>query len=166
VTSIRDIWAVGDDHCGPGCGDEYVAHWDGTRWQTVPSPTAPCTGDDNLSGVSALAANSVWIVGNDQCDQLVEHWDGLHLRLVQLPKQLRGNFIGAADVDAPSATNVWAVGHGIERWNGTRWTLLPMSGLQQPDSLSGVAVPSPTTAWVIGIPTHAYTTGFIAHYVR
>ena len=61
--SPTDIWVVGEDHCGPGCGDEYVARWDGQQWHSVPYPSAPCAGDDSLDGVAAVAPNSVWIVG-------------------------------------------------------------------------------------------------------
>jgi hypothetical protein len=162
VISSHDIWVVGDDSCGPGCGNEYVADWNGNKWQAVPYPSAPCTGDDSLNGVSAVAANSVWIVGYDQCTTLVEHWNGSKLQLTGHC----GCFIYAVDLDASSPTNVWAVGHGIERWNGTRWATVSMSGLQQPDSLSRVAVTSPTTAWVIGTPTHPYSSAIVAHYTR
>jgi hypothetical protein len=77
-----------------------------------------------------------------------------------LPKKLRGNYVGSDDVDASSPTNVWAVGHGIERWNGRRWSLVSSTGPQGAEYLDGVDVISPKTAWVIG----GYPDAVVARY--
>lgn len=158
AASSTDLWVVGEDHCGPGCGDEYVAHWNGKDWQSVPYPTAPCAGDDRFLGVAAVAPRDVWIVGADQCAQLLEHWDGTRLRLVRHPT------VWVDDVDASSPTNVWAVGQGAERWNGARWIAVATPPLLKDYGVVGVEVVSPRV--VVAAGANVLSNGFIAVYTR
>src|SRR5256714_8174769 len=61
AASRSDIWAVGT--AGPeGSQRTLMAHWDGIRWQIVPSPNPPAF-DDRLFGVVAITANDAWAVG-------------------------------------------------------------------------------------------------------
>jgi hypothetical protein len=86
AASRSDIWAVGT--AGPeGSQRTLTAHWDGIRWQIVPSPNPLSFGDgllgigDRLFGVVAIAANDAWAVGatlnrsSSRLEQpLIEHW--------------------------------------------------------------------------------------------
>ena len=75
--SASDVWAVG--YALDVTGDIPVAktlwmHWDGTRWSTVPSPSAG-TGDNLLDSVIAPAGTSdVWASGVSANGTLVEHY--------------------------------------------------------------------------------------------
>jgi hypothetical protein len=60
AASRSDIWAVGT--AGPE-GSQRTVHWDGIRWQIVPSPNPPGSGD-RLFGVVAITANDAWAVGD------------------------------------------------------------------------------------------------------
>jgi hypothetical protein len=61
AASRSDIWAVGT--AGPeGSPRTLTAHWDGIRWQIVPSPNPPVF-EDRLFGVVAITANEAWAVG-------------------------------------------------------------------------------------------------------
>ena len=66
--SASDAWAAGyycTGHCGgPAETDRtLIAHWDGTTWAQVPSPS-PGTTVSRLSSVSADSATDVWAAGN------------------------------------------------------------------------------------------------------
>jgi hypothetical protein len=68
AASRSDIWAVGT--AGPeGSPRTLTAHWDGIRWQIVPSPNPLGFGDgllgigERLFGVVAITANEAWAVG-------------------------------------------------------------------------------------------------------
>jgi hypothetical protein len=90
----------------------------GSLWQYVPSPN-PSTvsvSNDVLEGVSALADNNVWAVGNDSSSvgnnvkhTLVEHWNGTAWSVVPSPNVgTQGSEL--LGVVAISSTDAWAVG--------------------------------------------------------
>ncbi len=82
-------------------------------------------------------------------------------------------------VAAGSATSAWAVGYDgyngnfrtlIQRWNGTRWAVVPSPSIGPLDSvLSGVATQSATSAWAVGytsvnVPPRIYHRALIEHW--
>jgi hypothetical protein len=132
-TSPRDVWAVGyfDDpdlttgnSVTPQQGS-LIVHWNGRRWTVVPTPRGPdctpnmdtCYGGDHLTGVTAIASDNAWVVGERlhfwwdngvgkaTSLPLVEHWDGHRWSVVHVPGYRPLN-----DIVAVSPTNVWAVG--------------------------------------------------------
>jgi hypothetical protein len=60
--SADDVWAVGwtGGNSGP---ITLIEHWNGSTWSVVPSPNPSAT-DNHLWGVTALATNNVWAVGD------------------------------------------------------------------------------------------------------
>lgn len=67
AVSPANIWGVGShlDRVGRGQAvtQILIVHWDGNRWQTVPSPN-PATADNRLTGVTAVpGSTSLWAVG-------------------------------------------------------------------------------------------------------
>jgi hypothetical protein len=80
VISRNDIWAVGgaspDSHLH--CLSE---HWDGAKWSIVASPDPPNPkggSDPFLVSISAVAADSIWAVGNHDSRSpgaFAEHWN-------------------------------------------------------------------------------------------
>ena len=77
----NDVWTVGYYRDSDFIQHTLVEHWNGTAWTVVPSPNVGIS-NNQLYGVSALAANDVWAVGEfldsdlDVEQTLVEHWDG------------------------------------------------------------------------------------------
>src|SRR5262249_29708292 len=79
--SRTDAWAVGWSVSFGGSGYKTLAeHWDGTRWSVVPTANTAMR-NNTLRGVSVLAPDDVWAVGQQDDGSgnamtLVEHWDG------------------------------------------------------------------------------------------
>jgi hypothetical protein len=61
IVSSRNVWAVGYYEPAGGLTQTLIEHWDGTKWQVVPSPHAG--GADGLSGVATFPAGVAWAVG-------------------------------------------------------------------------------------------------------
>ncbi|HEY3907167.1 MAG TPA: hypothetical protein VGM14_24890 [Streptosporangiaceae bacterium] len=68
VTSARNAWAVGETR-----SKTVILHWNGTRWQRLPSPS-PGSGAV-LSGVSATSTANAWAVGLVGSRSLAERWN-------------------------------------------------------------------------------------------
>jgi hypothetical protein len=104
-SSPTDLWAVGyrEIEQGESIVDAPLAeHWDGSRW----------TRDTSLPGlefygVSALAPDDAWAVGNGYGPQLILHWDGQGWTTVPTPSPGAGQL---SAIDASSPTDLWAVG--------------------------------------------------------
>ena len=125
-----DLWAVGEDAYGL---QQYIEHRDGSTWSVVSSPD-----NGSLTGVSVVAANDVWAVGNG-----VEHWDGAVWSMVTTPNV--GTLHG---VKALSANDAWAVGDsGFLHWDGVTWTLVngPVTGV-----LVGIDASASNDVWAVG----------------
>jgi hypothetical protein len=170
VTAIapNDAWAVGSDTLER----TLAAHWNGTRWTIVPTPSphdglAPA---NDLTGVTAVAANDVWASGyegnvNGQNFQkpYMLHWNGTGWALTFTPN-LGGEGSRLNATTALSAADVWAVGQTqdlngriftfTQQFDGAAWTTVPSPspGGQFPiDSLHGVAVAGPGALWAVGV---------------
>lgn len=117
ATSANDIWAVGYSQWSYFYGYRYAPltyHWDGSRWNWVPNAGAL---DENLFGVTAIAPNDVWVVGDNGQTQ---HWNGADWSRVAAPYPgLGGRFNGVA---AASTSDVWAVGSFSDGNQWLTWT--------------------------------------------
>jgi len=160
----NDVWAVGGYlDCGAGCPfQNFTMHWDGTRWNYIPSPNVG-TLDNTLYSVSAISANEVWAVGyyripNGTYQTLTMRWDGSAWSYIPSPN------IGSAHnylygVSAISSSDIWAVGYTVRsgvlealalRWNGQEWSIVsvPRPGIGQ--RLYAVAALSTNNVWAVG----------------
>ena len=164
AVSAADAWAVGS--ITPPQGRNFrtlVAHWDGTRWARVPSPSPGEPAVAILAGVSAVSAADAWAVGfygTAGLRTLVLHWDGT--RWARVPSPNPGAPVSStalAGVSAVSASSAWAVGaYGntektlVLRWNGTRWAQVPSPspGGAQGTQLLGVTSLPQGGAWAVG----------------
>ena len=108
----RNVWAVGGSFDGSG-NATLIEHWDGTSWSVVASPSP---GRFNaLLGVSAVAQDDVWAVGNGTTNPalpfaaqtLVEHWDGSSWSIVPSPTRDDGSSLAAVVFGTGER---WAVG--------------------------------------------------------
>jgi hypothetical protein len=158
VINANDIWAVGSWQSSSSSGT-LAEHWNGTQWSIVPTPN---TGGQ-LTGVSAAASNNVWAVGSISNSQsVVEHWDGSAWSTVTIP--LPGDLQDVTtSVVAISSTDAWIIGYyrnsggsGVteplfEHWNGTSWTVDPITNAGWGDSeLQSVSASSSTNIWAVG----------------
>jgi hypothetical protein len=120
----------------------------------------------DLSAVTALSRNDIWVVGGFYVPArdphaLLEHWNGSQWCIRPDPYPITGmagtESVTLRAVAAASTNDVWAVGNVddvpvghalIEHWNGSRWSVTPnpING----GVLEGVAAISSTDAWAVG----------------
>jgi hypothetical protein len=167
ATSPTNAWAVGDYSNGTA-RQTLIAHWNGSSWKRVPSPSpGGSSRDDYLFGVAAASATNVWAAGDyfkGTADRtLVEHWNGSGWKLQRTPN-VGGSatYNDLSGVVAASPTDAWAVGGYytgtgyktlVVHWNGTAWSLQPSPNpghASLSDYLDGVAATSSTNAWAVG----------------
>lgn len=163
AVSSDDVWVVGhwlnDTALTAGT---LIEHWDGTSWSVVASPNPGMF--NALYGVSAVAADDVWAVGDkwlswSQKVPLILHFDGRAWTEVNYPAIDYGEL---ASVFALGPDDVWAVGvqgvssTGIEaltlHFNGTSWSeaAVPFEpgGYTALYSVSGAAADD---VWAVGV---------------
>jgi hypothetical protein len=170
ASSPTDVWAVG--HIVPDFGIQQSAtlieHWDGTSWNVVNSPD-PGQSDNVLSGISSLSPTDAWAVGTfDSIGQspvkaLIAHWDGTSWSPVNAANP--GSSLNVLNaVVALSPHLAWAVGYTqvgnftsrtlSERWNGSRWVVVPSPNVgRSDDNLFNAVAQLPGTAhvWAVGL---------------
>jgi hypothetical protein len=171
--SATDIWAVGSFNANQSTSTQartLAMHFDGTAWTVVPTPTGTTvTVNTELKGVTAVAANDVWSVGQASSSigatipnpLVIQHWNGRVWSTVATPA-LQGDLTGVA---ARSATDVWAVGDLVDgsgtiptdrtltlHWNGSAWSVVDSPNGASGDSLlNGVsATPGGGDLWAAG----------------
>jgi hypothetical protein len=134
ATSAANAWAVGFTGGITDLARTVTLHWDGRKWQRVPSqdPQLGSEGDGFL-GVSASSARRAWAVGGGFSGLdgaiMIERWNGSSWRAVPTPV-CSGNLDGVSI--GPSGPG-WAVGQTLAaseaegtqtlilRWDGTAW---------------------------------------------
>ncbi len=176
VLSPSNAWAVGTAAWNSSLAIDssftmgLVEHWDGTRWNvvTLPSPVPSLTaaawsilnsptaalptqaiGSWSLSGIDALSASNIWVVGSETPNvtttlseprTLVEHWNGSTWNIVPTPdltlnEPMFDNSRRATDsltaITGTSSDNLWAVGGALPQgtltlhWDGSSWKIIP-----------------------------------------
>ena len=117
--SANDIWAVGYQVAtSQSYAHSLIEHWDGSHWSVVPA--APTINNvDTLYGVTAIAPNNIWAVGeyagsSNQNPMLIEHWNGKKWSVVSGPKSESTAILSSA-ARIPGTTSVWAVGNDATR---------------------------------------------------
>lgn len=113
-----DVWAAGvaQDTSGSGIAQRsLLMHWNGTTWQTVPTPQAETGSDDLLLSLAAVSPASVWAVGYYYSPTSGTHEPLLlHAAGGTLTKNPSPNIADPAlltGVSALSGGTVWAVGY-------------------------------------------------------
>jgi hypothetical protein len=150
-----------------------AAHWNGTRWALVPTPS-PRDGNNvinSLTGVAAVSADNVYASGYEGNVKsgnfqkpYVLHWNGSAWSLTTLPN-IGGEGSRLSAITALSANDLWAVGDTQEgdgsiltlaaHFNGTTWSLVPtpdpgQQGTLISNSLSAAVSPAPGVVWALG----------------
>lgn len=137
------------------------------KWSLVPSPS-PGPGVNNLYGVSAVATNDVWAVGDADTsgggggfNPLTEQWNGSQWSAVPSPIAPGSYASILYSVSATSSTNAWAAGYYtlpsggsytyIEHWDGSQWHITPSpSPGPSVGILYGISTISSTNVWAVG----------------
>jgi len=146
-------------------GTSLIIHWDGQEWSVVDNPHPGNHGV--LYGVSAIATDDVWAVGNSYFDGLqqsvVEHWDGQEWSVIASANV--GPFLNTfLNIWATSTTDIWAVGYHLAvfgfsevyqtsmiHWDGEEWTVSPTPDQNQLNNyLWDVVGLSGSDAWAVG----------------
>ena len=174
AASPTDIWAVGSlTDQTTGSIQTLVEHFDGVQWSIMPSPNRVIGDLDQniLNGVVAASPTDVTAVGFvlnaaiPNALTLVEHWDGARWSLAPSPNVATApgdaNHLNAVAMVSP--TDIYAVGwfedaatggqHTtlIERFDGSRWTIIPSPTKSLAQHLNGAgALPGTRNVWVGG----------------
>jgi hypothetical protein len=167
-----DVWAVGAWYRPSATPGTLTEHWDGTRWNRVPSPNAT-GGYNELYGAAAISSADVWAVGYHNIalygseKTMALHWNGSAWRIVPT-RNIGRNANEFRAVAAIASNDVWAVGFGrstsnrvgvplAEHWDGTRWSLVPTPKLGRGFGIfNGVVALATNDVWAVG--AHADTT--------
>ncbi len=130
-----DVWAAGSaGGVAVAVGASYVAHWNGSSWQHIPTPH-PGFGE-MLRDVVALAPDDVWVSGHYDVSPpeggpvltfpLFLHWDGSAWTQFQSPAY-------AEDLVALAPDDIYGVeGTQLVHWDGSAWSLV--AELDVPDA--------------------------------
>ncbi len=167
ATASNDVWAVGV-YASAGQERTFTAHWDGRAWKTTTSPNIGKYHNE-LNAVTAISATDVWAVGSyysattSTYQPLALHWNGLSWRTVSVPAPVPSYVASLGGIGAVSSKEVWAVGayQGsgsyktlTERWDGTRWRIVPSPNVTVLGTTSGVlgaiAIGSAANIWAVG----------------
>jgi hypothetical protein len=154
AVSSNNVWAVGDyDINATNLNDSatLAEHWNGTSWSKVATAN-PSVGAD-FFGVTTIAANDVWAVGEYfnfntfSWNTLTEHYNGSTWSVVASADSSTSDYNELDTISAFSSTDIWAVGFHApvdingnlgtfqalaEHWNGSGWTLVAT-----PDTATG-----------------------------
>lgn len=172
--SPRDVWVVGTVQ-----SHSIAYHWDGAFWtKTKVRHNTRELGYNSLSSIDAVDRDELWTVGShsnsgDKRSPMIQSWQGDHWKLED-PVPPPFAYVWLEDVEAVARAQVWVVGWGskrvgssgfIERWNGSRWALMPVGNLPRSSEFEGVGASSATDAWVVGNAyASAGTKALIAHW--
>ena len=146
--SPTSCFAVGN-YSTSSASKSLIEHWNGRSWSIMTSPAPPSGAfDTRLNGVSCVSSTNCFAVGAYSTaaaeNTLAEHWNGKLWSIVASPNPTGADvsdLIGVSCLDAKNCTAVGiALGRNaaqalVERWNGTRWSLVP--------------TPNPTGAFLI-----------------
>jgi hypothetical protein len=108
--SPTDAWAIA------AVGKHNPAsleHWNGTTWATVALPVTT-----TLHGLSAIAANDVWAVGDDG---VTLNYNGSSWTQVANPAGQQADLAGVTALTAHDVQVVSIDGNVTEQWNGSQW---------------------------------------------
>jgi hypothetical protein len=165
ASSASDAWAVGFTKMVSAAGrNPLAAHWNGSSWAIVPTPTLTGGAKSTLSGVVALSATNAWAVGKGRNGAaLAEHWNGTAWAVVPVPTPAGSASSQLSGISALSPSNLWAVGSVatvvgttvqtrtlVEHWNGTTWGIVTSRNASNSNLLTGVAAVAGNNVWAVG----------------
>jgi len=188
AVGTNDIWAVGFSGATPGArgfslGQTLIEHWDGARWQVIPSPNQGSV-INSLSAVAVVGADDIWAAGlsgessSGPFSTLIQHWDGKTWQIVPSPNPEPNSVIGGLAV--VSASEIGAVAtsspsfnpapfHTLrQHWDGKTWQVVPSPNPASViNELVSVVAISAHDVWAVGLAADTFfqfTTTLIEHW--
>jgi hypothetical protein len=178
ASSATDVWAVGEAFRAkpsvrggrppsPKTGSisptaTLILHWNGKTWTHVPSPSPATQSALFAVGVgsrsSALAVGLAESTGGDE-HALALRWNGRTWSQVAVPVPGGpASFSVLNGVTVTAQGTAWAAGDAgsdierplMERWDGSRWTPVPVPDPGTGTQLLAIAASSGTSAWAVG----------------
>lgn len=164
-TPAGDCWAAGRFGNSGGYQQTIIEHNSGSGWALVSSPSSTPTQDNILDGITCIAVNDCWAVGQYNPGlilTLTEHYNGSTWSIVSSPNISSATQNVLTSVACVSANDCWAVGQWnsnggnfqtlIEHYDGSAWSLVtsPNSNGGDTDFLTGVACTSGGDCWAVG----------------
>ena len=160
-----DVWAVGYQKSADRQWSTRAAHWDGSAWTIVPTPSPAHGPGTYLAAVSGTGSDDVWAVGRYWNGEghspdrlLIEHWDGSTWSVVPSakPRGVGNHHVTRylSGVSATSPNDVWAVGYAsgqgavAEHWDGEAWTFAKLPTVSR--TLIDISASSGADVWAVG----------------
>jgi hypothetical protein len=165
ASSASDAWAVGFTKTVGAAGRfPLAAHWNGSAWTIVPTPTLTGGSKSTLNGVVDFGPTNAWAVGRGRNGAaLAEHWNGSTWSVVPVPTPAGSSSSQLSGISAVSPNNIWAVGGAttvvgttvvgrtlVEHWNGTAWSIVTSRNATNSNLLTGVAAVAANDVWAVG----------------
>lgn len=157
MLSADDGWAVG---LRGVVGDDtnirarnLIERWDGSSWHVVPTPDFGLY--SGLNGIAARSASDAFAVGFGEHGVIALHWNGR----AWIPVSLPGRISELEDVAYLADGTAYAVGSRfteggqepvVLRWDGSRWSQMPVWTPAYRARLHGVAVVSARNIMAVG----------------
>lgn len=148
AVSANDVWAAGQTYNPANITSRpvtLIVHWNGTRWEVVPSPRPGA-----VEQITALSSNDVWAVGTSHAAKgdyspFVLHWDGRSWNDRTPTDPLGHGYANAVAAISPS--DVWVLGTRAWHWDGTGWrhASIPSSA-----EFYAVSATGPRSVWAAG----------------
>jgi hypothetical protein len=168
AVGAADVWAVGStvaDVAQSSPATPSALHYDGSAWQTVPTPALPAGSANDLDAIDMRTANDGWAVGETSIgtatQPLILRWQGGKWSSSAVPKAALGSG-GLVAVAAAGADDVWAVGNQAAatgpsgssqglmlHFDGVEWSAVKLS-TPAGTTLDAVAVAGPGDVWAAG----------------
>src|SRR5215831_13280874 len=142
--------------------------WDGVTWRIQATPNPSGAQVSFLGAVSCRSASACTAIGSSTGSlntpvTLGERWNGTRWAIQSTPNRVGAAASGLFSVACTSPRSCMAVGGTssfsdiggflAERWNGTRWSILPTPTLP-PGMLSTVSCTSPSSCTAVGQTTN------------
>lgn len=187
---LRSVACPASSHCfavgdrGPGLA--VVEHWDGSSWSaTSDPPVNPTPANATLADVSCASAATCFAVGRYTTRSgitatLVERPAGNRWSVRASPNPSGAAYNVLTGVACPSTTMCFAVGTSsaddfsvqrtlIQRWNGTRWSIVPSPNVAQGkvsvhNRLSSVSCPSAASCFAVGDSYYKHYRTLVLHW--
>jgi hypothetical protein len=127
--------AVGTAGPTRGVSSAEALQWNGTRWRIQPIPTVPGA---SLNAVACSSPSACMAVGESVSGVLAERWNGTRWRILPAPTPKGAVFSGLGGISCLSPSFCMTSGaystspsedgpvkSFTERWNGTKWAIVP-----------------------------------------
>ena len=178
--TLNGVACVSASNCyavGASTTHALIEHWNGSAWSLVTLPNPKGMFGAVLNGVSCATSTRCTAVGayattsdDTTTKELVEEWNGSTWSIVPSPDLpdtstvatvvvADGAFGGLTGVACSSAMNCAAVGNSarVDRWNGTTWSIAPLTAHTSQSALADVSCPTATDCFAVGSYTTAST---------